>query len=398
MAATGPGLEDVLGLALKSWRPENDERRGALFGAAGRRGPGGDPELTSLTHDPAYAGRGTAAPSPPTPQADAMGRLFATSTGRQAANAVGNETRTLSALERLSLEVMAEALRLTGAAGADARLMVLPARDRRPPVLLLLSPEVRRLEASRLVSEELDLPLPLLREALGSAADAREDSPEAAAFRVLLEGGEQAVAELFLIARPQVVLTRRPQMIPLCAPVPHLAVESGARRSTAGVLCRDGDGELGVTACLHGTGPAGTAVTVGLRDCRVKQADPVQDIVFLPLGDGFNQPPLEGLGGVLQDREPARAEWVRFDGATNQNRRTRIFGTDTGLLRAQPSVQLRLQTDPDTDEGDSGAALLDEQDRVLGFAFQRTGYDDYPQFTDWIWAANALRALDLTAL
>jgi hypothetical protein len=58
-------------------------------------------------------------------------------------------------------------------------------------------------------------------------------------------------------------------------------------------------------------------------------------------------------------------------------------------------VQLKVQTDPDTDEGDSGSALIDEHDRVIGFAFERTDYDDYPQFTDWIWAANALRALNL---
>jgi hypothetical protein len=56
----------------------------------------------------------------------------------------------------------------------------------------------------------------------------------------------------------------------------------------------------------------------------------------------------------------------------------------------------RIQTDPDTDEGDSGSALIDEYDQVIGFAFERTDYNDYPQFTDWIWAANALRALSLT--
>jgi hypothetical protein len=102
-----------------------------------------------------------------------------------------------------------------------------------------------------------------------------------------------------------------------------------------------------------------------------------------------------GLGGVREDREPAKADHVRFDGVINQNRTTRIFGSDNGLLRARPTVQLKVQTDPDTDQGDSGSALLDEHDSVLGFAFERTDYDDYPQFTDWIWAANALRALQL---
>ena len=68
------------------------------------------------------------------------------------------------------------------------------------------------------------------------------------------------------------------------------------------------------------------------------------------------------------------------------------------LLRRRPTVQLRVQTDVATDRGDSGCALIDGDDRVLAFAFERTGYDEYPQFADWIWAANALRALELTPL
>jgi hypothetical protein len=76
--------------------------------------------------------------------------------------------------------------------------------------------------------------------------------------------------------------------------------------------------------------------------------------------------------------------------------RTQILSSDAGLLRARPTVQLRLQTRPDTDQGDSGCALIDtKQDRVFGFAFERTAVDDYPGFTDWIWAANAMSALQL---
>ena len=36
---------------------------------------------------------------------------------------------------------------------------------------------------------------------------------------------------------------------------------------------------------------------------------------------------------------------------------------------------LKLQTDPDTDQDDSGSALLDN-DKVLAFAFERTSYDE----------------------
>jgi hypothetical protein len=243
----------------------------------------------------------------------------------------------------------------------------------------------------------MDLPVAVLQKGLSQAADPNENTPEAAALRQVLSGGPEALAEVFMISQPEILLTRRPRMIPLCVPSPHMKIESGEKISTAGVFCRDADDDLGVTGCFHGTGPVGTKVNVGLRECRVKHASEVQDLVFIPLGKGYDMARIAGLGGVRDDREPARADHVRFDGAVNQNRETRIFSTDTGLLRARPTIMLKLQTDPDTDQGDSGSALLDEHDKVLGFAFERTAYDDYPQFTDWIWASNALRALGLTA-
>jgi hypothetical protein len=240
----------------------------------------------------------------------------------------------------------------------------------------------------------------VLWEGVRETGSLNDNTPEARVLRLVHDFRPVALAEMFLIAQPKIVLTRRPRMIPLCVPSPHMRVARVAPPemiSTAGVLCRDADGDLGVTACYHGTGPVGTEVTVGADKFRIKHADKVQDIVFIPLGNQFKLPPMVGLSGVLDDREPAKADRVIFDGVVNHNRMTRIFGTDAGLLRARPNIMLKLQTDPDTDQGDSGSALLDyeHKEKVLGFAFGRTDYNDYPQFTDWIWAANALRALQL---
>jgi hypothetical protein len=281
-------------------------------------------------------------------------------------------------------------MRLTGQARKADRLLVVPGHhDGQPPVLMMLSPDVGAHE-SRLVSDEMDLPFRGLMIGLEEVADPGEDTPESVTLRQVLRGGPMALIEVFAIAQPEIVLTRRPRMIPLCAPSPHIPVKSGEKVSTAGILCRDADGDLGVTACYHGTGPVGTEVAVGLRKCRVKRADVVQDIVFIALGQGFNVPQIAGLNGVRADREPARSDRARFDGVSNQNTNTRIFGADAGLLRSRPTIMLKVQTDPDTDQGDSGSALLDENDKVLGFAFERTAYDDYPQFTDWI-AERTLR-------
>jgi hypothetical protein len=387
---TGPGLGDVrdMAMARRVTRPPTPLR----FGAAGRRGLQVDREMSfGVRSARARSAHKSGAEVSPYP----MDRMFGTAVGMGAMRDIGNESRTLAALQRFSVEVMAEALRLTDQVRGDERLLVMPGEGERPPVLMVMSPRVENAEESRVVSEDLDLPLAVLAQGLAAATPDGE-SPESAVSRHLSRGGPEALAELFLISQPEVVLTRRPRMVRLCVASPHVTVEAGGMLSTAGVLCRDGDGEFGVTACFHGTGPAGTAVTVAGRSRRVKRSSEVQDTVFIPIGDDPPLVPVSGLAGVRQDREPARADTARFDGAINQNQRTRIFSADAGLLRARPTVMLKLQTDPDTDRGDSGCALLDDEDRVMGFAFERTDYDDYPQFTDWIWAANALRALELT--
>ena len=388
MYSPGPGLEEALEVALGHWQKAGGGRTDRRFGAAGQADPKLDDELFFLATS-ANGGRPDQFGSP-------MDRLFATEIGRRAANVVGNETRTLAALDRLSVEIMAESLRVSGQARDQDRLLVMSQQHGRPPMLMLMSPDVADVRDSRIVSDGADLPLPLLREGLSRVSEIDRSTPEGAALREVLEGGVGALAGVFLISRPEIVLTRRPRMIPLCVPLPHMRVEAGGKVSTAGVLCRDAEGALGVTACYHGTGPVGADVTVDRHKSRVKHASEVQDLVFIPLGPGFNVPTMAGLGGVLANREPARSDRVRFDGVINQNQRTRVISTDAGMLRERPTIMLKLQTDPDTDQGDSGSALLDEQDKVLGFAFERTAYDDHPQFTDWIWAANALRALRLT--
>jgi len=396
MPATNFGLDDVLNQAFQGWQP-SFTKHGVLpsnrvFGAVGRGGAGDSTMIGIVRSRPGGGGPSIEFEGSP------MNRMFGTSIGDRAVTAIGNETRTLAALERLSLEIMARALYAVGKVHPADRLLVVPARDGRPPVLMLMSPDMQDAHQSRMISDELDLPFPVMEMAMRDLTRPDQGTQEAVAFLELQNTGPLGVAELFLISQPEIILTRRPRMIPLCAPSPYLTVEAAGQLSTAGVFCHDDEGEFGVTACYHGTGDKGTSVRIGAHIGEVKHANPVQDIVFIPLDTDYPMPPLTGRGGLRNDREPAKADYMHFDGATNQNRTTRIFGTDNGLLRARPTVQLKVQTDPDTDCGDSGCALIDDQDRVIGFAFERTDYNDYPQFTDWIWAANALRSLNLTVI
>lgn len=189
----------------------------------------------------------------------------------------------------------------------------------------------------------------------------------------------------------------------LGCPSPALEVRSAksgqiGETSSVGIFCRDKDGVAGVTGCLHGTGPEGTVVTVGGLPSAVKHADPVQDLVFIPLPDGYPAPQVKsGIAGIRQDRVPAESDPVRFEGCKSGPQATVISSCSRGLLRPDPLSQNKVYTPAVANKGDSGSALVDDKNRVLGFAFRRTGFGEPLEFAEWIWAANAMAALELKA-
>lgn len=206
-------------------------------------------------------------------------------------------------------------------------------------------------------------------------------------------------AILLWIARPRLLVATMPRMIPLCVPRPPFDVDGpNAKISTAGALVRDIEGRVGVTACFHGTGAVGTVVKLGFSDCRVALAAELHDTVFLPLPNGVNLPELYANGGPLINRPPWETEKVSFWGRTSGVIETTVTSTDKGLPMVRPGKQMCVQTKPDTEEGDSGAALVNQFDNLIGFAFQRTAFGEPIEFTDWIWAAAALSGLGLNAL
>jgi hypothetical protein len=207
-----------------------------------------------------------------------------------------------------------------------------------------------------------------------------------------------AAAVLLWIARPRLVVTHMPRMVPLCVPRPPFDIDGPDEKiSTAGALVRDAEGRIGVTACFHGTGTVGTTVRLGSNECQVALATELHDTVFLLLPDRLNLPELYATKGPLADRPPWETEKVVFWGRTSGERTTTVVSVDRGLPTIRPGKQMCVQTRPDTEEGDSGAALVNQSDNLVGFAFQRTAYGEPLEFTDWIWAAAALQALGLNA-
>jgi hypothetical protein len=61
--------------------------------------------------------------------------MFATETGLSAANAIGNETRTLAAFYRFTTELLADVLEKSSILGPRDRLLVTGGTGNRPPVL-----------------------------------------------------------------------------------------------------------------------------------------------------------------------------------------------------------------------------------------------------------------------
>jgi len=341
--------------------------------------------------------------------------MFGTQTGQAAVSIVGNEQKTLNLLNAISTDILLEILdgqNIFGNRGfwrrrriqdTDLRPIVVPGRDGMPSALVILDPR-RSYEKSENITGSMKFSRSELTRAseniltLYTQQLHKDDVSAGTVSQFLLSERESRVSEALWITQPEIIVSRRPRMVPLCAPSPNIEVQSGGEKSTAGVFCRDAHGALGVTACFHGTGPVGTKVQVGLQNSSVTIANNVQDLVFIPLNRGYNIPSLHGAAGVLHDRTPGQYDSVEFDGATSGRVKTHVTSYDTGLLRSRATVQLRVQTPADTNTGDSGSALVNQDDKVVGFAFERSAFGEIPEMTDWIWAANAMKALNLAAI
>lgn len=333
----------------------------------------------------------------PTLSPDPMMRMFGNPLGLSAVNQIGNEGRTLDIIQTLAVDIMLEAARLSPSFGSafqlseDMRRLFVPARNGLPPTLLILDPTLAAKDTRRITDQIAVVATMLARPDSGEAQTGDEK-----ALRARLLASPEGVRTVLGIAQPEVVVTRRPVMERICVPSPLLRVENTTELSTVGIYCRDGDGVLGVTACYHGTGPVGTAVTVNGVPCQIAAASETQDIVFIPYPDADLAALVPQVNRVLSDRTPSQYGNARFEGATSGMTATSISSHDAGLLRDRPSLQLKVQTPADTNRGDSGSALIDQDNNVIGFAFEKSAFDETPQITDWIWAANALRSLNLT--
>lgn len=188
-----------------------------------------------------------------------------------------------------------------------------------------------------------------------------------------------------------IVCTASPALELSRAPIPPWTVSTpaGQEVGTAGVFATNTAGQRGVTAAYHVLGErvsSGMPVLVQGARGTVVTADVVSDSVFVDL-PGV-EPPAEALdmSGPLRGVSPRVNESLVFVGVTSGRRDTRVTGWVPEIPLLIPGCQLRLLTTADTAAGDSGAAAVDGEGRVVGFSFARTGVGARIAFSTWIWA------------
>lgn len=176
------------------------------------------------------------------------------------------------------------------------------------------------------------------------------------------------------------------------APSPALEVTiDGELRpvATAGVVGRHADGRMLVTTAWHVIGEAlarSHKVRVGGQPAEaLTPSDVLTDSCVLAVAC----PTVPGMGssGVLR-RPPVLYRPVVFAGAASgpKLKRTKITSFDLSVVSPTPHSGSRVYTDPDTIPGDSGAALIDEDDHIVGFAVGRTAFGAPAEFSTWSWA------------
>jgi hypothetical protein len=204
-----------------------------------------------------------------------------------------------------------------------------------------------------------------------------------------------AAAELSTAVEFGMIVAGAPEIEFLAsAPSPAVPVGTAANPDASlGVIHTRADGTVVATTASHAV--SGNAqVQVGTAIGTVVGRDPVSDSCLLELDHDPSGGIRSGLAGASIVRPPRQYLALSFDGATSgAGVATTLHGYDDTILDPQPYLQTKLYTSPDTNPGDSGAALIDPAtDTVMGFAMARTSLSSPVVYSLWVWAEDVFAA------
>jgi hypothetical protein len=206
-------------------------------------------------------------------------------------------------------------------------------------------------------------------------------------------------AELAATREFGIAVARAPEQLETCSLSPAVAVidDDDEVLATLGIILDTG--ELGwiATTADHAVPPAATSVKVGDSYLRVVRRHRESDSCLLEIApaliEGHER---KGLAGPLRGLPPTEYSPVTFFGGSSRRVPTRIHAYDRSVIDPQVDEMSKIYTDAVTAPGDSGAALIDDdQDRILGFSLRRSRYDAPIRFSAWVWAEQVYMAHDL---
>lgn len=191
-----------------------------------------------------------------------------------------------------------------------------------------------------------------------------------------------------------IVLACEPAVERLSVPSSPLPV-TAAITSTAGMLVEDlaQSGRFGVTAALHAIDPA-TTVMVGSQSGTVIRTDTITDSAFIELSPLLAMK-TRSVAGVMSGMTPRGSQNSEFIGHTSKICSTVITGWDVQIPSPSSRRQACVYTRRDAQPGDSGSALVTDDDWIVGFAFERTKPGETPENCSWVWAESVLNRLSV---
>jgi hypothetical protein len=183
------------------------------------------------------------------------------------------------------------------------------------------------------------------------------------------------------------------------ASVPNPSRDShNTSRGTLGVVAQLPDGRHVATLANHTVDPTAVKARCCGIDYEIVSRSETLDACLVDIsGFTLGLRPVRGA----RMRPPPNQIDVEFESVITQEvKRTTLVGSDPNIGFDLPGVQHTIWTDPITNPGDSGAALIsrdiDSDGDVLGFAFVRSELGRPGARSLWIWAGSVFSRFTLT--
>lgn len=209
-----------------------------------------------------------------------------------------------------------------------------------------------------------------------------------------------ATDEMMRVQQFGVIIAPLPSVELTSCPTPGWPIsqgDEGQPAGTVGAIVRDGEGRRGVTAALHTLRGSDTVIVNG-RGGQVVSRHEGSDSCFIELPHMDRPRRWFGLSGPLFDVAPRIGESVRFDAIGSGRKTTTVTAWSPKVLMPQRFSQSRVFTPRVTAPGDSGAALIDSEDHILGFCLHRTAEGAVLEYSAWAWGETVLTVHDLFLL